>query len=279
MTEQAIDYPTDQLNRYTFEGHDVRGELVQLTSSYQSLIRGHQYPPAVQQALGEMMAAVSLLTATLKFEGHIAVQLQGDGPLNFIAVNGNHQQQLRGIARVRGEITDTDIRSMVGKGQLVITLDPEQGERYQGVTSADADSIAAMLENYFMQSEQLATKLWLHADGEHAAGMFLQRMPASGKDMVGFEHLTTLTDTITEQELYTLPAEQLLHRLYHEETVHIYPPQAVTFVCGCSRERTLEALASVPVEQIKEILEADGEIVMTCDYCLTEYHFAESDFS
>ncbi|HAD48360.1 MAG TPA: redox-regulated molecular chaperone Hsp33, partial [Idiomarina sp.] len=194
-----MDYPTDQLNRYTFEGHDVRGELVQLTSSYQSLIRGHQYPPAVQQALGEMMAAVSLLTATLKFEGHIAVQLQGDGPLNFIAVNGNHQQQLRGIARVRGEITDTDIRSMVGKGQLVITLDPEQGERYQGVTSADADSIAAMLENYFMQSEQLATKLWLHADGEHAAGMFLQRMPASGKDMVGFEHLTTLTDTITEQ--------------------------------------------------------------------------------
>lgn len=279
MTEQAIDYPTDQLLRYTFAGHDVRGELVQLTSSYQSLIRGHQYPAAVQQALGEMMAAVSLLTATLKFEGHIAVQLQGDGPLNFLAVNGNHQQQLRGIARVRGEITNADIRSMIGKGELVITLDPEQGERYQGVTSADADSIAEMLENYFIQSEQLATKIWLHADGEHAAGMFLQRMPASGKDMSGFEHLATLTDTITAQELYSLPAEQLLHRLYHEETVHSYPPQPVSFVCGCSRERTLEALASVPVEQLREILEADGEIVMTCDYCLTEYHFAEADFS
>ncbi|RUO76275.1 Hsp33 family molecular chaperone HslO [Idiomarina seosinensis] len=273
-----MEYPTDQLVRYTFADQDVRGELVQLTSSYQSLIRGHQYPPLVQQALGEMMAAVSLLTATLKFEGHIAVQLQGDGPLNFIAVNGNHQQQLRGIARIRDEIKSTNIRDMIGKGQLVITLEPEQGERYQGVTSADADSIAEMLENYFMQSEQLATKIWLNADGEHAAGMLLQRMPASGKDMTGFEHLTTLTETITEQELYTLPAEQLLHRLYHEETVHIYPPQSVSFVCGCSRERTLEALASVPVEQIKEILEQDGEIVMTCDYCLTEYRFSQEDF-
>ncbi|MGM0525199.1 MAG: Hsp33 family molecular chaperone HslO [Pseudomonadota bacterium] len=279
MTQQAVEYPTDQLVRYTFADQDVRGELVQLTSSYQSLIRGHQYPPLVQQALGEMMAAVSLLTATLKFEGHIAVQLQGDGPLNFIAVNGNHHQQLRGIARIRDEIKSTNIRDMIGKGQLVITLEPEQGERYQGVTSADADSIAEMLENYFMQSEQLATKIWLNADGEHAAGMLLQRMPASGKDMTGFEHLTTLTETITEQELYTLPAEQLLHRLYHEETVHLYQPQPVSFVCGCSRERTLEALASVPVEQIKEILEQDGEIVMTCDYCLTEYHFAEADFS
>ncbi|MGM0481838.1 MAG: Hsp33 family molecular chaperone HslO [Pseudomonadota bacterium] len=279
MTEQALNYPTDQLNRFLFADHDVRGELVQLTSSYQSLIRGHQYPPAVQQALGEMMAAVSLLTATLKFEGHIAVQLQGDGPLNFIAVNGNHQQQLRGIARLRGELHSTDIKQMIGNGQLVITLEPENGERYQGVTSADADSIARMLENYFMQSEQLATKIWLNADGEHAAGMLLQRMPASGKDAVGFEHLTTLTDSITEKELYTLPAEQLLHRLYHEETVQLYPSQPVSFVCGCSRERTLEALASVPVEELKEILASDGEIVMTCDYCLTEYHFANADFS
>lgn len=278
MTEQALQYPTDQLQRYTFAGQDVRGELVQLTSSYQNLIRGHQYPPAVQQALGEMMAAVSLLTATLKFEGKIAVQLQGDGPLNFIAVNGNHQQQLRGIARVRGEIKDTDIRQLIGQGQLVITLDPDNGERYQGVTRADADSIAQMLENYFIQSEQLATKIWLHADGEHAAGMLLQRLPAAGDDLAGFEHLATLTDTITEQELYSLPAEQLLHRLYHEEEVHLYPAQPVSFVCGCSREKTLEALATVPVEQVQDILEKDGEVVMTCDYCLTEYRYSAEDF-
>lgn len=274
-----MEYPTDQLSRYTFEEHDVRGELVQLTSSYQTLLRGHDYPAPVQELLGQMMAAVSLLTATLKFKGHIAVQLQGDGPLNFIAVNGNHNQELRGIARLRSEINTTDLQSMIGKGQLIITLTPDTGERYQGVVSANAGSIAAMLEDYFEQSEQLRTRVWLHADGEHAAGMLLQRLPATGMDLTGFEHLATLTDTITAKEIFTLPAEQLLHRLYHEEQVRLYPPQAVSFVCGCSRERTLEALASVSPEEIQEILAEEGEIMMTCDYCLTEYRFTPSDFN
>ncbi|MCP1339207.1 Hsp33 family molecular chaperone HslO [Idiomarina sp. M1R2S28] len=274
-----MEYPTDQLSRYTFEEHDVRGELVQLTSSYQTLLRGHDYPAPVQELLGQMMAAVSLLTATLKFEGHIAVQLQGDGPLNFIAVNGNHNQELRGIARLKSELGATDLQSMIGKGQLVITLTPDTGERYQGVVSADADSISAMLENYFEQSEQLHTRVWLHADGEHAAGMLLQRLPATGKDLTGFEHLATLTNTITAKEIYTLPAEELLHRLYHEEKVHLYPSQSVSFVCGCSRERTLEALASVSPEEIQEILAEEGEIMMRCDYCLTEYRFAPADFN
>ena len=274
-----MEYPTDQLSRYTFEEHDVRGELVQLTSSYQTLLRGHDYPAPVQELLGQMMAAVSLLTATLKFEGHIAVQLQGDGPLNFIAVNGNHNQELRGIARLRAEIDSADLQSMIGKGQLIITLTPDTGERYQGVVSASADSIAAMLEDYFEQSEQLHTRVWLHADGEHAAGMLLQRLPATGMDLTGFEHLATLTNTTTAKEIFTLPAEELLHRLYHEEQVHLYPSQEVTFVCGCSRERTLEALASVSPEEIQEILAEEGEIMMTCDYCLTEYRFSPSDFN
>jgi len=274
-----MEYPTDQLSRYTFEEHDVRGELVQLTSSYQTLLRGHDYPAPVQELLGQMMAAVSLLTATLKFEGHIAVQLQGNGPLNFIAVNGNHNQELRGIARLRSEINTDDLQSMIGKGQLIITLTPDTGERYQGVVSASADSIAAMLEDYFEQSEQLHTRVWLYADGEHAAGTLLQRLPATGKDLTGFEHLATLTDTITAKEIFSLPAEQLLHRLYHEEEVHLYPPQSVSFVCGCSRERTLEALASVSPEEIQEILAEEGEIMMTCDYCLTEYRFAPADFN
>lgn len=274
-----MEYPTDQLSRYTFNDHDVRGELVQLTSSYQTLIRGHDYPAPVQEVLGHLMAAVSLLTATLKFEGQIAVQLQGDGPLNFVAVNGNHKQELRGIARLRSELDHTDLRSMIGKGQLIITLTPDSGERYQGVVSGNAGSIAEMLENYFEQSEQLHTKVWLHADGEHAAGMLLQRLPSSGQDLTGFDHLATLTDTITAKELYTVPAEELLHRLYHEETVHLYPTQPVNFVCGCSREKTLNALASVTPEELHDILDKEGEIVMTCDYCLAEYVFKPSDFN
>lgn len=268
----------DQLLRYTFAEHDVRGELVQLTTSYQRLLQGHSYPAAVQRVLGELTAAVSLLTATLKFEGHIAVQIQGDGPLNFVAVNGNHRQEFRGIARVRSEIIDESLPAMIGKGALIITLTPDNGERYQGVVDINADSVAQLIENYFAQSEQLATKLWLFADGEHAAGMLLQKLPSRETTEEGFEHLTVLSDTLTAAEVYALPGEQVLHRLYHEEQVHLYPPQPVSFVCGCSREKTLEALASLEPAEIQSILQEHGEVVMTCDYCLTEYRYSAEDF-
>ncbi|EKE85223.1 Hsp33 family molecular chaperone HslO [Idiomarina xiamenensis] len=266
-------YLADQLLRYTFTDQDVRGELVQLTSSYQKLIQGHDYPPAVQRLLGEMLAVTSLLTATLKFEGHINLQLQGSGALNYVAINGDHLQQLRGVARVRGELPSEKLSEMLGKGQLLITITPLNGERYQGVVAAEGDSLAAMVENYFAQSEQLHTRLWLHSDSEHAAGMMLQVLPAAGKDLTAFEHLETLTDTISEHELYTLPGEQLLHRLYHQEQVLLYPAHEVSFVCGCSRDKSLDALASVSNDELREILDEEGKLVMTCDYCLTDYIF------
>lgn len=274
-----MNYPTDQLLRYSFIDRDVRGELVQLSSSYQRMLLGHSYPAPVQRLLGELMAATSLLVATLKFEGHIAIQLQGDGPVNFIAVNGEHDQQLRGIARLRADLEPhhDNLRSLMGKAQLVITLTPTRGERYQGVVSGEGDSIAEIIEGYFTQSEQLHTRLWLFADGEHAAGMFLQVMPSAGMDREGFEHLETLTDTITPAELFTLPGEEVLVRLYHEEQVELYPAQPVSFRCGCSRERTLEALASVPAAELQEILAAEGIITMTCEYCRTEYRFGPDD--
>ena len=268
-------YPTDQLTRFTFIDQDVRGELVQLSTSYQRMLQGHDYPPVVQRLLGELMAATSLLTATLKFEGHIAIQLQGDGPLNFLAVNGSHHQQLRGIARIRSAIADdcSDLRTLMGHAHLIITLTPLQGERYQGMVSGNGDSIAEIIEGYFAQSEQLHTRVWLHADGEHAAGMLLQVMPAAGHDRSYFEHLDVLTQTITAAELFSLDSEEILTRLYHDEQVEVYPQQPVSFHCGCSRERTRDALSTVPADELREILAADGAITMTCDYCLTDYVF------
>ncbi|WP_258807337.1 Hsp33 family molecular chaperone HslO [Pseudidiomarina sp. CB1] len=276
-----MNYPTDLLYRYTFSAQDVRGELVQLSSSYQRMIQGHNYPAPVQRLLGELMAATALLSATLKFEGHISLQVQGDGPINFITVNGSHQQDLRGLARVRGTIADdnNDFRALFGKAVMIITITPDDGERYQGVVDADAESLAQVIERYFAQSEQLHTRVWLHADGEHAAGMFLQVLPAAGHDLAAFEHLETLTASMTAHELYALSGEEVLHRLYHQEDLELYAPQQVAFHCGCSRERTLESLAAVHPDELRAILAEDGEIIMTCDYCLAEYRFAEADLA
>lgn len=274
----------DQLHRYLFENHAVRGELVTVSNIYQQILDNHDYPAPVRLILGDMLAATSLLTATLKFNGDITVQLQGDGPLKLAVINGNNQQQMRGVARLQGEITpDATLRDMVGNGYLVITITPEEGERYQGVVGLEGDSVASCLENYFLQSEQLPTRLFIRS-GEHegrpvAAGMLLQVLPAQHVGHDDFDHLVQLTTTIKNEELFTLPANEVLYRLYHQESVTLYEPQAVSFHCHCSRERCADALMTLSDADLHEMLEQEQEIDMHCDYCGTHYLFSASEIS
>ncbi|MEC5343826.1 Hsp33 family molecular chaperone HslO [Brenneria populi] len=272
----------DQLHRYLFENHAVRGELVTVSDTYQQILAHHDYPEPVQKLLGEMLVATSLLTATLKFNGDITVQLQGDGALKLAVINGNHQQQMRGVARLQGEIApDSSLKEMVGNGYLVITITPTQGEPYQGVVGLEGDTVADCLENYFRQSEQLPTRLFIrtgrHDDKMAAAGMLLQVLPAQNTGEDDFEHLAQLTATIKSEELFTLAANDVLYRLYHQEEVTVYPPQPVRFQCHCSRDRCAAALMTLADREVDEMLEEDGEIDMHCDYCGNHYIFNAED--
>lgn len=279
----------NKIHRFTFSEHLVRGELVQLSDAYRALCEKHDYERPVQRLLGELLAVTSLLTATLKFEGHINVQVQGNGPLNFATVNGSHDQKLRGMARVRAPITDESLLGMLGEDALlIITLTPKQGERYQGVVRIEADNLAQAVEGYFHQSEQLATRIWLKVDPETylVSGFFLQALPvhpdqacllhqgeALAQQANSFEHLTALANTLTAQELFTLEVSTILHRLYHEEDIRLFEAQTVTFHCGCSRENTATALRSIARDALLEIIEEEGQLSLTCDYCLTTYHY------
>ena len=274
----------DQLHRYLFENVAVRGELVTVSETLEQVLTNHSYPQPVKNVLAELLVATSLLTATLKFSGDITVQLQGDGPMSLAVINGNNKQQLRGVARVQGDIpADADLKTLVGNGYLVITIAPEEGERYQGVVGLEGDTLAACLEDYFLRSEQLPTRLIIRT-GEHegkmaAGGILLQVMPAQNAQAEDFEHLATLTDTIKAEELFTLPANDVLWRLYHEEEVTVYEPQAVEFKCTCSRERCADALRTLPDEEVDSILANDGEIDMNCDYCGSHYVFNAMDIA
>ena len=270
----------DSLIRYTFAHVPVRGELVQLEHSYQRLVQGHNYPPVIRDLLGQLMAVTSLLSATLKFDGHINLQLQGDGKLNFATVNGSQEQELRGVARLREDVAAESFAELLGdKAYMVITLSPEEGERYQGVVEVrptDSD-LADVIERYFTQSEQLQTRVWLHANDTHVGGLLLQSMPGEDDPERGFEHLSALTATMTANELFSLEATEILHRLYHEEEVVVYEPTPVRFYCGCSRERSMNALYSVSIDELRDIIQTDGAIKLTCDYCLAEYVYDEAD--
>ncbi|WP_318385698.1 Hsp33 family molecular chaperone HslO [Enterobacter sp.] len=274
----------DQLHRYLFENYAVRGELVTVSESLQQILENHSYPQPVKTILAELLVATSLLTATLKFAGDITVQLQGDGPMSLAVINGNNRQQMRGVARVQGEIADdADLKTLVGNGFLVITITPEEGERYQGVVGLEGDTLAACLEDYFMRSEQLPTRLFIRTgevEGQLAAGgMLLQVLPAQDTQVNDFDHLATLTDTIKTEELLTLPANDVLWRLYHEEEVTLYDPQDVEFKCTCSRERCAGALKTLPDEEIDSIVAEEGEIDMHCDYCGNHYLFNAMDIA
>ncbi|HEY2454309.1 MAG TPA: Hsp33 family molecular chaperone HslO [Scandinavium sp.] len=274
----------DQLHRYLFENVAVRGELVTVSETLEQVLANHSYPQPVKNVLAELLVATSLLTATLKFAGDITVQLQGDGPMPLAVINGNNNQQLRGVARVQGDIPENaDLKTLVGNGYLVITIAPEEGERYQGVVGLEGDTLAACLEDYFLRSEQLPTRLIIRT-GEHdgkmaAGGILLQVMPAQNAQTADFEHLATLTDTIKAEELFGLPANDVLWRLYHEEEVTVYDPQAVEFKCTCSRERCADALRTLPDEEVDSILADDGEIDMNCDYCGSHYVFNAMDIA
>ncbi len=274
----------DQLHRYLFENHAVRGELVTVSDTWQRIMENHDYPQPVKNILGELLVATSLLTATLKFDGDITVQLQGDGPMTLAVINGNNNQQMRGVARVQGDVADdASLKDLIGNGYLVITISPQEGERYQGVVGLEGDTLAACLEDYFMRSEQLPTRLFIRTgsvEGKAAAGgMLLQVLPAQDAQIDDFNHLATLTDTIKTEELLTLPANEVLWRLYHEEEVTLYDPQNVVFTCSCSRERCAAAIRTLPDEEIDNILAEDKEIDMNCDYCGSHYVFDAMDIA
>lgn len=276
---------TDVLNRYLFNDRHVRGELVQLSKSYQSIINNHNYPLGVRLLLGELLAATCLLTATLKFEGEITVQLQGDGPVGYMSVNGDNNQKLRGIAKV----VETEkannahsLKEVIGKGNMIITVKPKNGEAYQGIVALDQPTLAQCFSQYFEVSAQIPTQVWLFSDDEkqQVAGSLVQLLPDGDgsienkeQQQEDFQHLAQLTNTIKADEIFSLEAEALLYRLYHQEKVSLFDPQTVSYQCGCSSEKCFSAIAQIEGDEIEAMLAEQGKISMTCDYCLTTYDF------
>ncbi|MGB5832109.1 MAG: Hsp33 family molecular chaperone HslO [Thiohalocapsa sp.] len=267
----------DSLHRFVFERLGVRGELVRLDASFRAVLDRHSYPGAVQRPLGEALAAVLLLTATLKFEGSLILQAQGDGPLRTLVAQGTHNRTVRGLARWDGDVPQGDLAQLFGDGRLVLTLDPVRGERYQGIVPLQGSGLGAAIEAYFGASEQLPTRLWLAVDGRRAVGLMLQRMPGGGEDEDGWNRTTMLADTVTEEELLRLPVRDLLRRLFHEEDVRLFEPEPVAFRCGCSRGRIAETLRAMGRQEVDDIVEERGSVDVTCEFCNRDYSFDAVD--
>lgn len=273
---------SDSLQRFLFDGTDIRGELTRLHQAYRDTLSSHPYPAPVARLLGEFLAAASLLSATLKFDGTLTLQAKSEGEIPLIMAETTSDRRIRGIARGADDARSEDFATLLGHGQLAITVSPSQGQRYQGIVPLDGDSLATCLEYYFRQSEQLATRIWLGANDEVCAGMLLQELPASADSdrqsrEQQWQHSVTLADTLTSEELLELPFEHLLHRLYHQDPVRLFEPQPVRFQCSCSASRTLSALRSFGEPELRAMLIEQGAIDVNCEFCHQHYHFTDRD--
>jgi len=275
MTTQ---HDTDCLRRFVFEHTDVRGELVWLDASWRAVLERQSYPEAIRDLLGQAMAAAVLLSATIKFEGYLQLQLQGDGPLSLLLIEATAARTVRGIARWDGDVDDMDFRALTGGARLMLTIDPgEGGERYQGVVPVEGESLAATLEDYFSQSEQLATRLWLASNAERAGGMLLQQLPRDSHNEEDWSRDVMLGETLTDEELLGLSAQDLLHRLYHEEDLRLFESEPVSFRCSCSSERIESMLRGLGYDEVRDILEEQGEVSVSCEYCCQSYVYDTVD--
>ena len=265
----------DTLQRFIFSDSNVRGEIVHLNQSYQTVIQQADYPENIKSLMGEAMCAVILLTATLKFSGKLSLQLQGDGIVNLLLVQSSDKQEIRGNIQWQGDSGTLSFRELVKNATLVITIEPEKGTRYQGIVPLDGNRLNQCLENYFLQSEQLPTRIWLTANAEGAAGMLLQKLPEMPRKekQNSWEHISILAETTTHPELLTLANETFLYRLFHNEQVRLFDRQPVVFKCTCSKERCEETIISLGRQEIDEIIRDQGHMVITCEFCSTSYYF------
>jgi len=293
------------LRRFVLEHQPVRGFCARLDEPWQQLLRLRSYPPAVQVLLGEALTASVLLAATLKFEGTLSLQLEGQGPLRLLLTQCTHDLRVRGVAELRAGVPLADVQAqsaapavsaaiaesaafaeLVGSGRLAVTVEAEErAARYQGIVALEGGSLAACLENYFASSEQLPTRIALSASASHAAGVLIQKMPGAtaqgealaSRSQQAWQELERQLSSLPLPTLQSAAAEPLLHQLCGRHDVRLFSPLDVRFVCRCSRERVAGLLRALGAEELRSILAEQGAVTVTCEFCGRPYRFDAID--
>jgi len=266
----------DTIRRFLLEDLDIRGAVVRLGASWHQMQADRDYGAAERDLLGELTAVTTLIASNLKLPGRMTFQLQGHGPVRMLVVDCDEQLRLRGMAKKReAVVAPGPLPQLVGDGQLMLTLQTNvAAERpYQSMVPIEGDTLASVFENYLERSEQTPTRLWLAADETHACGLFLQKLPgADERDADGWNRIVQLASTVKPAEL-ALPADALLMRLFAEETLRLYDPRPVQYHCPRDEEKVLAMLTTLGRDEVAEMLEEQGEILVRDDICNQEYRY------
>ncbi len=295
---------TDSLHHFLFEDKlnnpmPIRGNLVHLNHTYTHVLQHQTLPSVIKFALGELMAASALLSSTLKMDGAMVLQIQSKGALKLLVVECSSDLNMRATAKWDetrlADINHASFFDLVKNGQFIMTLDPKEGEAYQGIVPIEGETIAEMLQNYMLRSQQIDTSLWLHCDETSASGLLLQKLPDFGGnlndlttpdlalkkalsyDADAWNRMNHLANTVTDDELQNLPAETLLTRLFAEENVRLFEPKATRFFCSCNQSSVASMLRMLGKDELEGIIAEFGKIEVNCDFCNKHYLFDAVD--
>jgi molecular chaperone Hsp33 len=285
---------TDTLQKFMFDNTPVRGELVEMSDTWREILSRRDYPRAVRSLLGEMLSAAALLSANLKFNGALVMQIHGDGPLHLLVVECDAELKMRATAKlapdavVADDITLTELVNRPGNGRFAITLDPKDKlpgqQAYQGIVPLDGGSVAVVIENYMMRSEQLDTRMWLAADDQVSRGLLLQKLPGEGgihapteDALEAWERSVMLASTLRPDDLLSTDIQTVMRRLFWEETIRVFDPLRPQFQCSCNRERVGNMLKMLGQEEIDAAIAELGHLGIDCDFCGQHYDFDKVD--
>ncbi len=272
---------SDKLQRFLFNDADVRGEHIILDKAINDILALYPYPEAIANILSQSLTAVSLITAMLKFEGKISLQLQHGHELPLLFAEANHQGQIRGLAQWKPNSTFSSFKKLVEGGVLTVNLMPKNGQQYQGVIALESRNLATCLEQYFLQSEQLETKLWLFNHQNKYAGLMLQQLPEKKPQKEAFnrttiwQELIILSETIKAQEITQQSCQQLLKLLYTEHNIQLFESTNVSFNCSCSEQRALTSILMLSKTELNQLFKQQQFLESDCEFCRAHYQFSK----
>lgn len=261
---------SNTVQRFLFKELNIRGQHIHLQESWQKMIAERHYPLCIVKLLGELTAVSVLMASGMKHQGRLTLQVQGSGPVTLLVVEVTHDLKIRGMAKTDRTITtESTLDELLGDGQILVTLENTQTHHhFQSYVPREGDNISQAFEEFLSQSEQLPSKLWLAADEQAIGGVMIQKMPdTDGHDADGWDRIMHITTTVQDTELTQLATETLLHRLFHEEVIELFTESEVRYECPHDREKIDTMLKSLGEEEVRQLLEEQGEIVIHNEIC------------
>jgi molecular chaperone Hsp33 len=263
----------NEVQGFILEDAGIRGALVRLEETWQRVVASHDYTPEVRALLGEGVAATVLLASGLKATPSVSLQLQGEGPLKLLLIQCTDGQRVRGMASVKPATEDTPL---LGVGRMVVNLDTGKPNGFfQGIVPISSEKLDECLEAYFARSEQLETRLILKTSERRVAGLLLQVLPGHDekRSVEGFTAAAACAATVSATELTSLPAEDLLPKLFAGHAIRLFAPRPVAHDCRCTPERLAGVVRMLGEEELKSLLAEQGHVELTCEFCNRAFRY------